>query len=175
MQVITTHQMSSHIAWVMIWITTQRGYHQCTPTFHLKLGYYLHMCSLPMEVGQYDMRPVSLDQDKGLFYRTIIDRNKHWWFFLKSKKGIHKQVNLPVIQLLKDMKTWWDSVYLMLECLIMLQPVSYLFHFHSWWTTLIAILYRLLIGSSKHISPSFQKSLSFQRWTGRSWKVWSCF
>ena len=131
MQVIMTHQMSSHIAWVTIWITTKRGYHQCTPTFHLWLGYYLHMCSLPMEVGRYDVRPVSLDQHKGLFHRTIIDRNKHWWFFLKSKKGIHKQVNLPVVQLLKDMKTWWDSVYLMLECLIMLQPVSYLFHFHS--------------------------------------------
>ena len=102
----------------------------------------------------------ALNQHRGLLRMTIIDRNEHRWFFLKSKKGIHEQVDLSVVQLLKDVKTQWDSVYLMLECLITLRPVSYLFHFHSWWTTLIAILYRLLIGSSEHISPSSQKSLS---------------
>ena len=115
------------------------------------------------------------DQRRGLLRTTIIDGNEHRWFFLKSKKGIREQVDLPVVQLLKDVKTRWDSVYLMLERLITLRPVSYLFHFHSWWTTLIAILYRLLIGSSEHISPSSQKSLSSRRWTGRSWKVWSRF
>ena len=115
------------------------------------------------------------NQRRGLLRMTIIDGNEHRWFFLKSKKGIREQVNLPVVQLLKNVKMRWDSVYLMLERLITLRLVSYLFHFHSWWTTLIAILYRLLIGSSEHISPSSQKRLSSQGWTGRSWKVWSCF
>ena len=59
MQVIMTHEMSSHIAWVTMQVTTKKGYRQCTSTPCLRLGSDLHACFQPIGVGQYNVRPVS--------------------------------------------------------------------------------------------------------------------
>jgi hypothetical protein len=62
------------------------------------------------------------------FRNFICDGNKCNWFTTKDKKGKHVQTKVPVVQPLRDVKTRWDLVYLMLWHLRELQPVHL-----SWW------------------------------------------
>jgi len=48
------------------------------------------------------------------------------WFSGKDEDGNHIEVQVPQLELLKDVKTRWDSVYMMLERLRQLRPVSHL-------------------------------------------------
>jgi hypothetical protein len=61
------------------------------------------------------------DQRKELLRQAIQDGNERSWFSYED--GV--PVNVPQLQLLKDVKTRWDSVYLMLNRLLALRPVSY--------------------------------------------------
>jgi hypothetical protein len=65
----------------------------------------------------------SSDQRREGFRRFIQDGNQRDWF---TTKDGHKCVivQVPELQPLRDVKTRWDSVYMMLERLRQLQPVS---------------------------------------------------
>ena len=63
----------------------------------------------------------SSDQRREGFRNTIIDGNERDWF---SPKNNPHSVRVPELQLLRDVKTRWDSVYLMLLRLRQLRPVS---------------------------------------------------
>ncbi len=65
----------------------------------------------------------SLDQCREGFHSFIQDGNRQNWFF-KKIDGNRTQVKLSEVQPLRDVKTRWDLVYLMLEYLRQLQPVS---------------------------------------------------
>jgi hypothetical protein len=58
------------------------------------------------------------------FCKFIQDGNEQKWFSEKTKSGKHHSVQVPELQLLRDVKTRWDSVYMMLKCLRVLRPVS---------------------------------------------------
>ena len=58
------------------------------------------------------------------FQRHIIDGNKRKWFHKKDEEGHRVTARVPQLQLLRDVKTRWDSTYLMLRCLRQLRPVS---------------------------------------------------
>ena len=50
--------------------------------------------------------------------------NEQGWFFQKVEDGSTVPVTIKNVQLLRDVKTRWDSVYSMLERLLHLRPVS---------------------------------------------------
>lgn len=63
------------------------------------------------------------DQRKEGLRETIIQGNNHNKFIGKDDKGKPTVVKLPELELLRDVKTRWDSVYMMLERLRQLRPV----------------------------------------------------
>jgi hypothetical protein len=65
----------------------------------------------------------SSDQRREGFRGFIEDGNEHSWFTAKDDNGRRAQVEVPVLQPLRDVKTRWDSVYKMLERLRELRPV----------------------------------------------------
>lgn len=66
----------------------------------------------------------SSDQRREGFRMFIQDGNKRNWFYEKTRGGKRSPVQVPELQLLRDVKTRWDSVYLMLHRLRLLRPVS---------------------------------------------------
>jgi len=66
----------------------------------------------------------ALDKQRQGLQNYIEDENTHGWFSKKDKLGNHKKIEVPKLQLLQDMKMRWDSVYMMLQRLRCLQPVS---------------------------------------------------
>jgi hypothetical protein len=65
----------------------------------------------------------SSDHHRRGFHQFVHDGNERNWFFTKDKKGKRVPTKVPEVQPLRDVKTRWDSVYLMLERLGSLQPV----------------------------------------------------
>jgi hypothetical protein len=65
------------------------------------------------------------DQRKTLLQRVIKDGNERSWFYERDKDGNDVPTILPQLQLLKDVKTRWDSVFMMLNRLIELRGVSH--------------------------------------------------
>jgi hypothetical protein len=63
------------------------------------------------------------DQRREGFHAFIEDGNDCGWFTAEQDDG-DKVVKVPVVQLLRDVKMRWDSVYLMLRRLRDLHPVS---------------------------------------------------
>ena len=70
----------------------------------------------------------SSDQHREGFRIFICDRNEHNWFTRKDKNGKRVPTKVSVLQPLRDVKTRWDSVYLMLRRLRELRPV----HLSQW-------------------------------------------
>jgi hypothetical protein len=68
----------------------------------------------------------SSDQCREGFCEFIKLGNEHGWFNGKDNHGKHVKVKVPELQLLRDVKTRWDSVYLMLERLRQLRLVCVL-------------------------------------------------
>jgi len=66
----------------------------------------------------------SSDKHRIAFLKLIQNGNEHGWFNMKDKDGKHIAGDVLELQLLRDVKTQWDSVYMMLMCLRVLQPVS---------------------------------------------------
>ena len=64
------------------------------------------------------------DQRREGFRTFIEDGNERGWFTMKNDDGMHIPVKVPVLQPLRDVKTRWDSVYMMLRRLQELCPVS---------------------------------------------------
>jgi hypothetical protein len=64
----------------------------------------------------------SSDLHREDFLKVINDGNEREWFTRKID-GKRTPVQVPDLQLLRDVKTRWDSVYMMLERLRLLRPV----------------------------------------------------
>jgi hypothetical protein len=66
----------------------------------------------------------SSDKHREDFHKFIEDGNEQKWFSEKTQSGERLSVQVPKLQLLRDVKTRWDSVYKMLQRLRQLRPVS---------------------------------------------------
>lgn len=66
----------------------------------------------------------SSDQRREGFRKFIQDGNERQWFSEKTQSGKRRIVQVPELQLLRDVKTRWDSVFMMLRRLRVLRPVS---------------------------------------------------
>jgi hypothetical protein len=66
----------------------------------------------------------SSDQRREGFRAFIRDGNQRRWFTTKNNDGKRITVQVPELQPLRDVKTRWDSVYMMLQRLRQLRPVS---------------------------------------------------
>jgi hypothetical protein len=80
----------------------------------------------PIALGRSIVRVIrSSGQRRDAFQELISTGNVKHWF--KVKKGpISIEVQLEQLQLLRDVRTRWDSVYYMLRRLRELRPVSFL-------------------------------------------------
>jgi len=67
----------------------------------------------------------SSDNHRTEFQKIIVDGNKLSLFMKKDGDGNQVKDNVPELQLLRDVKTRWDSVYMMLLRLRQLRPVSH--------------------------------------------------
>jgi hypothetical protein len=67
----------------------------------------------------------SSDEHRKGFEKFIQDGNEHGWFTMKDSDGKRAVVVVPELQLLRDVKTRWDSVYMMLLRLRELRLVSW--------------------------------------------------
>lgn len=67
----------------------------------------------------------SSDQRRDGLRKFIEDGNKRGWFIGKDENDERIVLHIPQVELLKDVKTRWDSVYMMLERLRQLRPVSF--------------------------------------------------
>jgi len=65
----------------------------------------------------------SSDQRREGFRALIRDGNQRNWFTAKDSDGKRAPVQVPELQPLRDVKTRWDSVYMMLQRLRELRPV----------------------------------------------------
>ena len=66
----------------------------------------------------------SSDQRREGFRAFIQDGNRRNWFSKIDSDGVRIGIQVPELQPLRDVKTRWDSVFMMLERLRQLQPVS---------------------------------------------------
>ena len=101
---------------------------ECPPTWKDATGkvinkaeYIKAVHSDPIGHGRMVMHNICLSsQHRSNFQATIISGNKHEQF------DVNKQVvQLPVVQLLHDVKTCWNSMYYMINCFRVLQQVSH--------------------------------------------------
>ena len=67
----------------------------------------------------------SSDEHRIGFQKLIQDGNEGGLFTRKGSNGKRSPITVPALQLLRDVKTRWDSVYLMLLRLRVLRPVSW--------------------------------------------------
>jgi hypothetical protein len=70
----------------------------------------------------------SSDQRKQAFKKVINTGNHSGWF----RNHDNEVIELPDLELLRDVKTRWDSVYCMIERLLVLRPVSVHMPLHSY-------------------------------------------
>jgi hypothetical protein len=68
----------------------------------------------------------SSDQRKQAFKNVIETGNHSGWF----RSHGNEVIKVPDLELLHDVKTRWDSVYCMIECLLVLRPVSVYMYEH---------------------------------------------
>jgi hypothetical protein len=66
----------------------------------------------------------SSDLHRENFRIFIQDRNTRKWFYERTQSGKRNPVQVPELQLLRDVKTRWDLVYSMLQRLRVLRPIS---------------------------------------------------
>jgi hypothetical protein len=67
----------------------------------------------------------SSDQRREGLRKFIEDGNSRGWFTGKDDDGKRIVLHIPQLELLRDVKTCWDSVYMMLEHLRQLRPVGF--------------------------------------------------
>ena len=67
----------------------------------------------------------SSDQRREGLRKFIEDGNSRGWFTGKDDDGKRIVLHIPQLELLRDVKMRWDSVYMMLERLRQLRPVGF--------------------------------------------------
>ncbi|KAH9021416.1 kinase-like domain-containing protein [Lactarius pseudohatsudake] len=84
-------------------------------TPHLNLGLQTSNATLSSAPRGSFVSYVLLTNTGKFFHKFILDGNKSGLFAIKEKDGKHVEVDVPDLELLRDVKTRWDLVYMMLE------------------------------------------------------------
>jgi hypothetical protein len=91
-------------------------------------AWYIGLKRDPIKCARRIVRIVrSLDQRKQAFKKVINTGNHSGWF----RSHDNEVIELPDLELLCDVKTRWDSVYCMIERLLVLRPVSVHMYGHT--------------------------------------------
>jgi hypothetical protein len=91
-------------------------------------AWYIGLKRDPIKRARRIVRIVrSSDQRKQAFKKVINTGNHSGWF----RSHDNEVIELPDLELLRDVKTRWDSVYCMIERLLVLQPVSVHMYGHT--------------------------------------------
>ena len=76
----------------------------------------------PVALGHNIVRELrNSGQQHDLFDNTVRDGNEKGWLQVGNPP---RPIQLPLVQLLRDVATRWDSVYYMVRCLHEMRPVS---------------------------------------------------
>jgi len=70
----------------------------------------------------------SSDNHRTEFQKIIVNGNEHGFFTKMDSSGNQVKDDVPVLQVLRDVRTRWDSVYLILLRLRELRPVSHSYY-----------------------------------------------
>jgi hypothetical protein len=91
-------------------------------------AWYIGLKHDPIKRARRIVRIVrSSDQRKQAFKKVINTGNHSGWF----RSHDNEVIELPDLELLRDVKTRWDSVYCMIERLLVLRPVSVHMYGHT--------------------------------------------
>jgi hypothetical protein len=91
-------------------------------------AWYIGLKHDPIKRARRIVRIVrSSDQRKQAFKKVINTGNHSGWF----RSHNNEVIELPDLELLRDVKTRWDSVYCMIERLLVLRPVSVHMYGHT--------------------------------------------
>jgi hypothetical protein len=91
-------------------------------------AWYIGLKRDPIKRARRIVRIVrSSDQRKQAFKKVINTGNHSGWF----RSHDNEVIELPDLELLRDVKTRWDSVYCMIERLLVLRPVSVHMYGHT--------------------------------------------
>jgi hypothetical protein len=91
-------------------------------------AWYIGLKRDPIKRARRIVRIVrSSDQRKQAFKKVINTGNHSGWF----RSHNNEVIELPNLELLRDVKTRWDSVYCMIERLLVLRPVSVHMYGHT--------------------------------------------
>jgi hypothetical protein len=91
-------------------------------------AWYIGLKRDPIKRARRIVRIVrSSDQRKQAFKKVINTGNHSGWF----RSHDNEVIELPDLELLRDVKTRWDSVYCMIEHLLVLRPVSVHMYGHT--------------------------------------------
>jgi hypothetical protein len=91
-------------------------------------AWYIGLKRDPIKRARRIVRIVrSSDQRKQAFKKVINTGNHSGWF----RSHDNEVIELPDMELLRDVKTRWDSVYCMIERLLVLRPVSVHMYGHT--------------------------------------------
>jgi hypothetical protein len=91
-------------------------------------AWYIGLKRDPIKRARRIVRIVrSSDQRKQAFKKVINTGNHSGWF----RSHDNEVIELPDLELLRDVKTQWDSVYCMIERLLVLRPVSVHMYGHT--------------------------------------------
>jgi hypothetical protein len=91
-------------------------------------AWYIGLKRDPIKHARRIVRIVrSSDQRKQAFKKVINTGNHSGWF----RSHDNEVIELPDLELLRDVKTRWDSVYCMIERLLVLRPVSVHMYGHT--------------------------------------------
>jgi hypothetical protein len=91
-------------------------------------AWYIGLKHDPIKRARRIVRIVrSSDQRKQAFKKVINTGNHSGWF----RSHDNEVIELPDLELLCDVKTRWDSVYCMIERLLVLRPVSVHMYGHT--------------------------------------------
>jgi len=100
-----------------------------------------------------------------LFTATILDGNTKGWFV--SPTNPHQIIKIPELQLLRDVRTRWDSIYFMIRQCREMRQVSNL----RLLTTMSTSTDNKYQGVDHFLSSPLNKDLAKLRLTDREWAV----
>ena len=102
------------------------------------------------------------------FGNTIVTANQMSWF--TNEEG--EPIQLPILELLHDVKTCWDSIYYMINRLRTLRQVFYMY---AVCCPFLILTPRLSMFSSKLQQTRTSLIGGCTRWTGKLSKIWRLF
>lgn len=145
-------------------VDAAKAFTAATPSSHPSAQTFAEACARdPIALGREVVQALRASgQRRDQFKETIKDGNTRRHFFVD---GQHDAISLPVLELLRDVRTRWDSVYYMMRRLRELRPVCHLY------TLRFLYLTHTFQAIDYHLASPLNKDLANFRLSEKEWGV----